>query len=205
MFYRLYNCKTLDKMELSQNVTVPLEYSKTINFEWGKVANDIVRHTAIIVSFDAQPRVVIHFRAASHDDLTKLGNFLKGAVQLVDGSTDAIKTEIAADVFDYDEDYKVMGRLLEFSTESERNKKRAKDLIRKILKINMGTYNVKTNNCRHFVMKAFREVLEKEPESQEEDKAKFLKEIESVLEVDWGLAALVKKVATLIISPPQKK
>ena len=61
----------------------------------------------------------------------------------------------------------------------QEGKERAKKLITSILKMDIGQYNAKTNNCRNFVKKAFGK-LKNEPECNECDQVKFEREMKQI-------------------------
>ena len=72
--------------------------------------------------------------------------------------------------------FAVLGSTLKFNIDNTINKKRASDLIIDLLRIKMGPYHGKTNNCRHFIKRAF-EILEKEQECAAEIREKFENDI----------------------------
>ena len=100
-------------------------------------------------------------------------NYFSGISQLISSRSSAsIASAVGLAPYNHDTPLKFVGPLLKLAISDKQTKERAKQLLRRLLGINMGEYHAKTNNCRHDIRRVF-QILAKEPECDEISKADF--------------------------------
>ena len=170
---------------LSDNILYNINNSTTIEFTWCMETTTLVKHTAIVLHFDNRPQLTMDFAENSQNlsGMTKVLNRFSGISQTLSTSSIAIKAGIHVTPFSHDTKIQNLGSILMFKICDDEAKERAKKLISSILDMNIGKYNAKTNNCRHFIKKAF-EILKQEPECSESNQIEFNQKMEDIEKKD---------------------
>ena len=170
---------------LSKNILFNIDNSTTIEFTWCMETNTLVQHTKIVLYFDDRPQLIMDFAENNQtvSKWTKVLNRFSGISQTVSFSSTAIQAGIHVIPFNHDTKIQNLGSLLKFRICDKEAKERATKLITSILEMNIGEYNVKTNNCRHFIKRAFK-ILKKEPECIESNQIEFDQKMEDIQKKD---------------------
>ena len=182
------NCKDISYLINSKNF---------IEFVWGKVPNSPTRHTAIVVKFDGNPEIVIDFSALNPNKSTALRSFhyFQGIKQLaLPDHVGPIPSNINVCIFNKEADFDVLGSILKFDIVNKIEKERASCLILDLLRIEMGQYHAKKNNCRAFIRQAMK-ILGNEPEFTDINRENFENEITALESEDDKKVHTAKVVA----------
>ena len=170
-------------MDVPKKASIPINNSSNIKFVWAKVPDNLTRHTVIVLYFDDNPQLILDF-SDSHvqNGSSSFGftNRVSGISQLTSrNSSSAIGAKIGLVPYDHDLELKFLGTLLEFAISNTNAKDRAKLLVSRLLRIKMGKYHAKNNNCHHYNKRVF-EILKEEPECKENYKIEFEKQMADI-------------------------
>ena len=168
-----------------------------IELVWGKKHDFPFRHSAILVKFDDEEEIVIDFSALNPNEssASRSVTYVKATTHLaLPDHFKPIEGDIRIYSFSQTMSFAVLGSTLKFNIDNTINKKRASDLIIDLLRIKMGPYHAKTNNCRHFIKRAF-EILEKEHKCAAEIREKFENNITALENDDDKTVEAVKLAA----------
>ena len=170
-------------MELSRNILFHIQNSSEIEFAWSKVP-DMIRHTAVVLYFDGRPQLTIDFADSAAKKSASLMNYFSGISQLTSSRTSAsIASAVGLATYNHDIPLNFVGTLLKIVISDEQTKERAKQLLRRLLGINMGEYHAKTKNCRHYIRRVF-QILAEEPECDEISKTDFEEKMTEIEQED---------------------
>ena len=170
-----------------------------IEFVWGKKHDFPFRHSAILVKFDDEEEIVIDFSALNLNEppASRSVTYVKATTHLaLPDHFKPIEGNIRIYSFSQTMNFEILGSILKFNIDDKIKKERASDLIMDLLHIKMGPYHAKTNNCRHFIKRAF-EILEKEPECTNTNRENFKNEIKALENEDNNFVHTATSVAAV--------
>ena len=134
--------------------------STVIQFNQSK-KRGFVQHTAIAISFDGIPLFTLDYYPKNDS----LPSMLTGSASSSAGICVALATGSDIRINNYhSSDSSIERLLLKFMINTAMGRKRAIDLLKELSKIDMGKYSTFSNNCRDFVEKAIRVLLDNKEE-----------------------------------------
>ena len=183
---------------LLQEIYDYIENSRTMEYLWSQKTDD-VGHTGVVVKFDQTPKASIDFGGVIETDATKLKAAAVGAVVFSAGMSKSVSpcSEKIADAVvrkftlegrvtlkDFvPSQVDIKGKLVKLPLRSRAEKKQALKVFNAIKDVDVGDYQLMTNNCRHYVI-AIAKYLKILPEFKDKNWREFEQEMETILERD---------------------
>ena len=111
-------------------------------------------------------------------------NYFSGISQQTSSRSSAsFASAVGLAPYNHDTPLKFVGTFLKLAISDKQTKERAKQLLRRLLGINMGEYHAKTNNCRYYIRRVY-QILAKEPECDEISKINFEEKMAKIEQED---------------------
>ena len=176
--------------QLFKEVFDLIDGSGKMGYQWFQKTDDI-KHTGMVIKFDKTPKYILEFGM----DESKLETKIKLAASAASGylSPTSVMQSFAKmtslpgkkiiQPF-YADGIKVVGKLVEMPLTNQAERENAKNLFIHISNIDMGKYNVVTNNCRTYVVVIAHHILFELPEMKDADWNAFETKMQTLMSED---------------------
>ena len=180
---------------LVQEVYENIENSQSMEYLWSQ-KTDIVEHTGVVIKFDLTPKISIDFGGLLEKNIAKAKLATMGTAVVSAGMSKSVipSSEYKANglirsttlegrvtLKDFNSSrVKIKGLLVKLHLRSREEKEKALQVFNAIKDIDVGEYQLMTNNCRHYVI-AIAACLKNLPEFEEKQWKEFQEEIQNIL------------------------
>ena len=186
------------KKSLLQEIYDCIENSQTMEYMWSQ-KTDEVGHTGVVMKFDHTPKASIDYGGVIETAAAKLKLAAVGAVaistkksatvspcseKIADAVARKFTLEGKVTLKDFvSSQVEIKGELVKLPLRSRAKKQQALKVFNAIKDVDVGKYQLMTNNCRHYVI-AIAAYLKTLPQFNDRNWKAFEQEIQTILNID---------------------
>jgi len=173
------NEMTMSQNDKANEILRQIDNCQDILFAVTRKTN-VIAHTGIVLIFDGTPMFTIDFAPKIFKNSLK-----QKKVQMKAATAGSVEGSVTVNYFNKNV-MKIFHDIRLFAIGTKLEKEKAKELFFKLLNIEMGKYKLTNNNCRDYVIEAYRVIsnVERENLQKLESETDFLSKIDAVMELE---------------------